>query len=107
MNPEPVIVAAARTPIGTAFKGSLIDTDALVAALNAGTLGGAALDVTEPEPLPDGHPLFSLPNVIVTPHIANTRAMGWPELARMVTRNVQRFVRGERLEGRVDVAAGY
>ena len=53
-------------------RGNLIDTDALLAALGSGHLGGAVLDVTDPEPLPPGHPLWAQPNVIVTPHVAST-----------------------------------
>ena len=88
-------------------RGAHIVTDDLVAALRAGTIAGAALDVTEPEPLLDGHPLWSLPNCIITPHIANTPEMGLPLIAERVRENVARFVRGEKLLGIVDVAAGY
>src|SRR5690606_31672433 len=56
-------------------RGRHVDTDALVAALHAGQIGGAALDVTDPEPLPDGHPLWTAPNVIITPHTANPRSI--------------------------------
>jgi glyoxylate reductase len=52
-----------------ASRGAIVDTDALVAAVRAKTVAGAALDVTDPEPLPPDHPLFSLPNVFITPHI--------------------------------------
>ena len=88
-------------------RGGLVDTDALVAALEAGEIGGAALDVTDPEPLPDGHRLWELENVLVTPHIANTWAMALPELAALIERNVARFAAGEELEGLVDVELGY
>lgn len=88
-------------------RGELIDTDALVAALRAGRIGGAALDVTDPEPLPDGHPLWDLPNVIVTPHVANTWDMAVPELTALVERNVGAFAAGAPLEGLVDTEAGY
>ena len=88
-------------------RGSLVDTDDLVAALQDGTIGGAALDVTDPEPLPDGHPLFDLDNAIVTPHVANTWDMALPELAALVERNVAAFGRGDPLEGLVDPALGY
>jgi phosphoglycerate dehydrogenase-like enzyme len=88
-------------------RGGLVDTDALVGALESGEIGGAALDVTEPEPLPDGHPLWAMPHVIITPHVANTWSMGLPELAALVKRNVQRYGRGEELEGLVDPSLGY
>jgi phosphoglycerate dehydrogenase-like enzyme len=88
-------------------RGAIIDTDALVAALVAGRIGGAALDVTDPEPLPDGHPLWDIPNAIITPHVANTWDMAVPELVGMVARNVAHFAAGEPLEGLVDPTAGY
>jgi phosphoglycerate dehydrogenase-like enzyme len=88
-------------------RGRHVDTGALVEALRAGAIGGAALDVTEPEPLPDGHPLWDLPNVIVTPHTANTQEMAKPLLGRRITENVRRFAAGEPLIGPVDVSLGY
>ena len=88
-------------------RGELIDTDALVEALQDGRVGGAAIDVTDPEPLPEGHPLWSLENVIITPHVANTWDMAVPELVAMVERNVALFAAGQPLEGLIDPAAGY
>jgi len=88
-------------------RGGLIDTDALVSGLEEGKIGGAGLDVTDPEPLPDGHPLWGFDNVIITPHVANTADMAIPELTEMVRRNVAHFGRGEDLEGLVDVSLGY
>ena len=88
-------------------RGPLVDTDALVASLREGGIGGAALDVTDPEPLPDGHPLWGFDNVVVTPHVANTWDMALPELAALVGRNVRRFARDQELEGLVDPRAGY
>lgn len=88
-------------------RGGLVDTDALVRALEDGSIGGAALDVTDPEPLPAGHPLWDLPNALITPHVANTWPMAVPELAAMVERNVARFAAGEQLEGVVDPDLGY
>lgn len=88
-------------------RGSLIDTAALVAALETGRIGGAALDVTDPEPLPDGHPLWRLPNVIVTPHVANPIPSRLARLAEHVAANVRRFVQGQEPLGRVDLDAGY
>lgn len=121
-----VVVAAAHTPethhivdgpaldalpshawLVNVARGGLVDTDALVTALQAGAIGGAALDVTDPEPLPEGHPLWALDNVVITPHVANTWDMAVPELAALVGRNVRRFAAGEDLEGLVDPAERY
>jgi phosphoglycerate dehydrogenase-like enzyme len=88
-------------------RGGHVDTGALVAALQAGTIAGAGLDVTDPEPLPDRHPLWSLPNCIVTPHTADTEAMRMPLLAARIRVNVAHFAAGEPLEGVVDPGAGY
>lgn len=88
-------------------RGSLVDTDALVAALEAGRLGGAALDVTEPEPLPTGHPLWSHPRVLITPHVATPPESERRHMAERVRENVARFAAGEELVGVVDVDAGY
>ena len=88
-------------------RGRHIDTDALVAALDEGRIGGAGLDVTEPEPLPAGHPLWSRPNCIVTPHTANTAAMARGPLGRRIRENVARLGRGEPLIGRIDPELGY
>ena len=88
-------------------RGRHIVTDDLVDALRAGTIGGAALDVTEPEPLPAGHPLWTLDNCLITPHVGNTPEMAVPLLTARVTENVRRFGDGEPLIGIVDVEAGY
>jgi phosphoglycerate dehydrogenase-like enzyme len=88
-------------------RGALVDTDALVDALEQRAIGGAALDVTAPEPLPDDHPLWSLDNAIITPHVANTWVMGLPALCALVTRNVAKFAAGRELDGLVDPARGY
>lgn len=88
-------------------RGRHVDTDALVDALGRGEIAGAALDVTDPEPLPDGHPLWSAPNCIVTPHTADTWEMVQPLLAARIQENVARRIAGSPLEGVVDPAAGY
>ena len=79
----------------------------LVAALEAGTIAGAVLDVTDPEPLPDDHPLWRFDNVLITPHVGNTPEMGLSRLARRVEDNVRRWLADEELLGPVDVVAGY
>ena len=88
-------------------RGGHIDQSALVAALESRSIGGAALDVTEPEPLPDGHPFWTLPNCLITPHVANTPEMGLELLAKRVTQNVERYLAGQELLGPVDTHAGY
>ena len=88
-------------------RGRHVDTDALVDALRGGVIGGAALDVTDPEPLPDGHPLWHLENCIITPHTADTPEMVERMLARRISQNVARLAAGQELIGIVDPAAGY
>ena len=88
-------------------RGAHIVTDDLAAVLAEGAIGGAALDVTDPEPLPPEHPLWSEPRCIITPHTANTPEMAVPLLTERVTENVRRRIAGEPLLGPVDVAAGY
>ena len=88
-------------------RGAHVDTDALVEALTSQAIAGAALDVTDPEPLPDGHPLWSMPNCLVTPHSAGNSSAVMRLLARRVEDNVRRFGAGEELIGVVDPVAGY
>ena len=88
-------------------RGRHVVTDDLVAALRRRSIGGAALDVTEPEPLPADHPLWELDNCLITPHTANTWAMAEPLFARRVTENVARFGRGDELLGLVSPRLGY
>jgi phosphoglycerate dehydrogenase-like enzyme len=88
-------------------RGGLVDTDALVEALRSHRIGGAALDVTDPEPLPDGHPLWDLPNCLITPHTADTEEMTRPLLAARIADNIQRLANGQELTGQVDPERGY
>jgi phosphoglycerate dehydrogenase-like enzyme len=88
-------------------RGDLVVTDDLVRALRDGRLAGAALDVTDPEPLPDGHPLWDLPSVLVTSHTANPQPERTRLLAEHVGENVGRWLAGEPLLGQVDLRRGY
>ena len=88
-------------------RGGLVDTGALLDALLSGRIGGAALDVTDPEPLPPGHPLFNLPNCLITPHTADTEEMTRPLLADRIAENVRRLAAGQELIGQVDPDLGY
>jgi phosphoglycerate dehydrogenase-like enzyme len=99
MKPHAWIVNIAR--------GSLIDADALVRALREERIGGAALDVTEPEPLPADHPLWSEPRALITPHVANPPETLSRDLARRVTENVRRFGAGEDLLAPIERDRGY
>jgi phosphoglycerate dehydrogenase-like enzyme len=101
---------AALKPTGVLVnvgRGPVIDEPALVRALREQRIRGAALDVFEQEPLPDGHPLYGLDNLLLSPHCADNTP-GWLEAAmRAFVRNLERFRRGERLENVVDKALGY
>lgn len=88
-------------------RGAHVVTDDLVDAIRTGVIGGAALEVTDPEPLPDDHPLWSLENCIITPHTGTTADMARPLLADRVETNVRRFAHGHDLIGLVDLDAGY
>ena len=88
-------------------RGGHVVTNDLVTALAAGSIAGAALDVTSPEPLPDGHPLWSATNCLITPQIANTPEMGLQLLEPFVAENVRRFCDGDELLAPVNVTLGY
>lgn len=83
-----IVVNAARGPV--------VDTDALIAELTSGRLR-AALDVTDPEPLPTGHPLWSAPGVFITPHVAGAVPGGQARALKVVVEQLNRFARGEEL----------
>lgn len=99
MKPDVILVNIAR--------GGVIDTEALTTALADGALYGAGLDVTDPEPLPQGHPLWEDPRCLITPHTADTLAMIRPLLGQRFARNLRHWAAGEELEGIVDAVAGY
>lgn len=99
MRSDAVLVNVAR--------GGHVVTDALVDALREGRLAGAGLDVTDPEPLPDGHALWREARCLITPHTANTREMTRGSIVERVRENVRRFGAGEPLIGVVDLELGY
>jgi len=88
-------------------RGKIIDTDALVKALQEKKLGGAGLDVTDPEPLPRDHPLWKMPNVVITPHLAWASDQRPERQDDLILTNLNRFARGLTLKNRVDPAKGY
>jgi D-3-phosphoglycerate dehydrogenase len=99
MEPHAWLVNVARGPH--------VLTEDLLIALREDAIGGAALDVTDPEPLPEGHPLWSLPNCLITPHTANTQAMAIPRLRARIVENIHRYACGDDLIGRVQPELGY
>jgi D-3-phosphoglycerate dehydrogenase len=88
-------------------RGRVVETGALLAALDSGRLGGACLDVTDPEPLPADHPLWRHPRVIVTPHVSSDAELTDRRRWEIFRENIRRFGAGEPLENVVDKRAGY
>ncbi|HWD52440.1 MAG TPA: NAD(P)-dependent oxidoreductase [Acidimicrobiales bacterium] len=88
-------------------RGSLVDQDALVRALDDGRIATASLDVVDPEPLPAGHPLYRHPRVRLSPHISWSSPQTVPRTFQLFADNLVRYRAGQPLLGQVDVAAGY
>ena len=86
-----------------AARGPIVDTDALVDALQSGRIR-AALDVTDPEPLPEGHPLWSCPNLLLTPHIGGSSPQFAPRALRIAADELRRYMNGEPLQNVVQAA---
>lgn len=94
MKPGALLVNAARGP--------LVVTEALVAALDSGHLAGAVMDVTDPEPLPSPHPLWDIPNVIITPHVAGQARWRIDRMTELLCENLRRWRQGEPLVNRLE-----
>lgn len=88
-------------------RGGSTVTDDLVAALQNGQIAGAGLDVTDPEPLPDGHILWTMPRVIITPHTGGSSDRSRDRLFQLVQENLRRYIAGEPLVSVVDIERGY
>jgi D-2-hydroxyacid dehydrogenase (NADP+) len=88
-------------------RGGVVQTEALVAALSSGHLAGAALDVTDPEPLPGDHVLWTMDNVVITPHVASRSELTGERWNALYVENLRRFAAGEPLLNVVDKQAGY
>ncbi len=99
MKPTAYLVNVAR--------GTLVDTEALLEALRAGQIAGAALDVTDPEPLPPEHPLWKLPNVLITPHLGGASTLFWQRESVLLRENLRRYLAGQPLQNLVDKSKGY
>lgn len=99
MRPDALLVNIGR--------GGLVDTDALITALRDGQIGGAALDVTDPEPLPADSPLWQMPNVIITPHIAGMSRQYQDRATMLFAENLRHYLDGKPLYNLVDRTLGY
>lgn len=88
-------------------RGSVVDQAALIDALDAGPLAFATLDVTDPEPLPDGHPLYTHPKVRLTPHVSSNYLLVRDRLIDKILGDITRFARGDAPSDLVDPALGY
>lgn len=91
------------TLLVNAARGPIVATDALVDALRAGRIR-AAIDVTDPEPLPEGHPLWSCPNLLMTPHVGGSSTQFAPRALRVVADELRRYLNGEPLQNAVQIA---
>jgi phosphoglycerate dehydrogenase-like enzyme len=99
MKPNSYFIAVSR--------GRVYDLNALVKALDSGKLAGAAVDVTDPEPLPKGHPLWKFPNVVITPHIAGKSDHEFDRDEDLFIENLKRFGAGKPLLNVVNKKEGY
>ena len=99
MKPTAFLVNVAR--------GSLVDQDALIAALERRAIAGAALDVASPEPLPPESALWALENVFITPHVSGISERIWVRQGDLLIDNLERWFGGQELRNQVDLARGY
>ncbi|GHV09362.1 dehydrogenase [Clostridia bacterium] len=88
-------------------RGKTVDTEAMVAALQSGTIAGAALDVTDPEPLPQGHPLWQMPNVTITPHASCVSEDVQQRKVELFLRQLEKYQSKRAVPNRVNFANGY
>lgn len=88
-------------------RGPILNSDALIESLESGHLGGAGIDVSDPEPLPKGHPLWTAPNVFITGHTSGRTPYYWQRGGRILRANIAHYLAGEPLENLVDYDKGY
>jgi phosphoglycerate dehydrogenase-like enzyme len=88
-------------------RGNIVVQEDLIAALETGQLAGAGLDVTSPEPLPAGHPLWRAPNILITSHTSGNTDRYWERAVPIFERNLRAFIAGTPMENSVDLARGY
>lgn len=105
--PEFKVLSKKKTFISNIARGPIINTDDLIEALNGEVIRGAALDVTDPEPLTDGHPLWSAKNVLVTPHISGASTSYFDRVWGIVKLNLQKLSEDKELTNKVNRKEGY
>jgi phosphoglycerate dehydrogenase-like enzyme len=103
IGPRQLALMQQGTLLVNAARGPIVDTGALVDALHSGRIR-AALDVTDPEPLPDGHPLWSCPNLLITPHVGGSSPQFTPRALRTAAGELRRYINGEPLQNVVQAA---
>jgi phosphoglycerate dehydrogenase-like enzyme len=106
-GPEFKLLSKKKTFLSNIARGPIVNTDALIEALDNGLIRGAAVDVTDPEPLPDGHPLWTKPNVIVTPHISGNSNAYTKRVLEILELNLQRLGEGKPFVNEVNKKEGY
>ena len=107
INRKTISCMAKHTYVINVSRGPLIEDDALIEALRAGQIGGAALDVFAEEPLPETSPYWELTNVLVTPHSAAITSKLWERHFLQISENLRRFIAGETMIAMVDKSKGY
>ncbi len=109
LDAERIALLKKEAVVLNAGRGSAVDTDTLCRALYDGRIGGAALDVTDPEPLPPEHPLWNAPNTIITPHVSGllSQPENFEKAADICEENLRRFLAGQPLMNLVDKTTGY
>ena len=98
LNRERIALLPADACVINVGRGTALDQKALAEALNSGKLAGAALDVMDPEPLPEGHPLWTTPGVLFTPHVGGASSAMHPRIAALVRRQIDHLLAGEEPE---------
>ncbi|KAH6880429.1 hypothetical protein B0T10DRAFT_144131 [Thelonectria olida] len=106
-KPEFEVLSKKRTFVTNIARGPIVNTDDLIEALDKGVIRGAALDVTDPEPLPEGHPLWKAKNVTITPHISATSSAYYTRLLDIFKINLERLSEGKELINTVNRRTGY
>lgn len=101
------ILGKNATFVSNISRGPIINTDDLIEALNKEVIRGAAVDVTDPEPLPKGHPLWKAKNIIITPHVSGGTKNYFNRCLEILTENLVRFSEGKRLMNQISRKDGY